>query len=188
MTGPFIKLNIPFNREFATLERCRGELRTKSTGTVYPFVMKGAYRIFAPEVFRVLKPDAIDWCDVYTRIGPHIDIVATVRLNVYIITNGATTTFYTEKPTSKPVMAAYDQAQRLGVPSIYDINHLEYHSSFQANTYDCYLLNTKVVHDVSLGDGQRSYIQFSWWNEPYEEVVESLRQYHEVLSSHQTTI
>lgn len=174
---PFVKLNLPFRRDLATLERCRGAKLTESTGTVHTFKVERAYTVFKPQIFTLLQPDEIHWCDVYTQIAPHIDVVATVRLNVYTITNGATTTFYDEKPTSVPVMAAYKQARESGVPSIYSLKDLEYNSAFVAQQFDVYALNAKVVHAVNLGDGQRSFIQFTWRTRPFADIVQSLKEF-----------
>jgi hypothetical protein len=173
---PFERVNVPFNRELATSEFCRGDSASTSTGTVFPFKMKKGYMIFKPRVFSILKPDTLDWCEVYDGIAPHIDVVATVRLNMYCVTNGATTTFYTTKPNPTPYMALYKQAQDRGVPSIYRREDLEFHSSFVAQKFDSYVLDTKVVHDVTLGDGHRAYIQFSWKTTPYAEVLDRLRE------------
>lgn len=132
--------------------------------------------VFKPDIFKLLEADEIHWCDVYTQIAPHIDLVSTVRLNVYTITNGATTTFYDEKPSSVPVMAAYKQARESGVPSIYSLKDPEYKDSFVAQTFDCYVLNAKVVHAVNPGFGQRSFIQFTWRTRPFADVLHSLRE------------
>jgi len=80
---PFAKVNLAFEQKFATIGLCRGAAVTTSTGTVHPFKMHRAFMVFKPEVFKLLRADDIHWCDVYTQIGPHIDITATVRMNVY---------------------------------------------------------------------------------------------------------
>ena len=173
--NPFAKVNLPFDRRYATTELCRGDQITKSTGTVYPFKMNRAYMVFKPAVFKALDADDIHWCEVQTHIAPHIDIVATVRLNVYTVVNGGVTSFYTEKQNSKPTMAAYRQAQMLRVPSIYNPGDLEYQCSFVAKKFDVYVLDTKVVHDVSHGEGHRSYIQLTWKTTPFSVILNRLK-------------
>lgn len=165
---PFVKLNIPVRRQFATVEQLQGPQSTTYVGTVYPYDIKNGYKLFTPDVWRLLQPDVFSLIRIYTSVGPHIDIKATARLNVYIEANGATTTFYRTLPHTKPYVVPYHGTD---AASMYHEHELEYDSSFTAQLWDTYLLNTKIPHSVNATASTRSFVQFSWNTRPYEDIA-----------------
>ena len=101
---------------------------------------------------------------------PHTDSWSTA-LNYYIAAEQATTTFYAN-PTGHKI--AYEALPGL---DMYNLNQLIPVAEFYAVSGDCYLVNTKIPHNVTdKYTGSRILLRLVWYNEPYQSVLDKIRR------------
>lgn len=104
-------------------------------------------------------------------LGAHIDHGPLVCLNFYITASEDRTVFF-EKKDQNITGEVYPGKEEANV---FDIENLNIVGAFVANDNDSYLLNVSKIHCVQkLNDRRRSFINFSWYEHTYEEVLANL--------------
>lgn len=103
----------------------------------------------------------------YQEIPPHIDNGILTTINFYVDTADAVTSFYkeTNRTTTSKLPNQTDG-------SLYDVETLEYVSSFKAEANDVYVLDVKQIHSVSCSQATERFVyclQTSFI--PYDEVI-----------------
>ena len=113
------------------------------------------------------------------NIPPHTDIVETAGLNCYVQPAGYSTNMY---------------ANNLGIGGIEYADHGEGHiyskesltllGTFNADPYDIYLIDNKVIHEVSIDDFDkpvREVLQLATNKYSFDEVKEMIKDIQNVL-------
>lgn len=103
-------------------------------------------------------------------LRPHRDHGITCCINYYIQSNNCTTHFYEANPNAKR-----EQYKGKTASNLYDINDLTEVSSFVAADGECYMLDVKQIHSVSIPhNGVRKFLSFNWFDRSYDEIKKSL--------------
>lgn len=108
-------------------------------------------KVEIPSVF-LLELPAVDVDDAV--LPAHVDLNRVCGINVYLETNGETTTFYTWNPENRTSV---------------------YLEEFCAETGDCWLMDTTVPHAVNrVRNKRRRILTYSFVKTPYKKVLELL--------------
>lgn len=124
--------------------------------------------IVAPQIKFNIRPDYSNFL-VIKSLGAYIthSDAAKSTLNIYIRSSGETTTFY-NNPTNHRLYT--------DIPGVYfyNKNQLEFGDSFQANTNDCYLLDTRCPHSVTFIQETRKILRLVWRETKFVDVRNSI--------------
>lgn len=114
-----------------------------------------------------LKPDSVRLVEVTTEnLRPHRDHGITAALNLYLEPAGAVTTFYKVKEGQSPYRYPGET-----IAAVYAMHQLEVMDSFVAKKGEAYGLDVSQVHTVTGASGTRRFVQLSWCDKPFAEVM-----------------
>lgn len=93
------------------------------------------------------------------KVYPHIDHKGLVSVNYHISTGNATTKFWTAKPNAKRYQVPGEETS-----NVFTYEGLTEECGYVAAEKSCYLLNTALIHDVTLEseDSVRKLLQFTF--------------------------
>ncbi len=133
-------------------------------------VLDSLYAMLPVEVHKDFYSSLLVINDV---IPPHTDIVETAGLNCYINPGKYWTNFYLNESGAKGINYADH-----GEGHIYKREELTQVGSFQANPLDVYLLNNKLIHEVTtdtLDRPTREVLQLATNKYSFDEVCQMLK-------------
>lgn len=131
------------------------------------------YHIADPVVYNELQKlcpiqtEFISYMEITDNQSPHIDYKGTVNLNYYIQSGPAKTNFYTNDNNVHTIV---------NESPVYQAADCDWQCSFIAKNNSAYLLNTNLIHSVTmLGQLKRTAISFLFPEHSYNEVVLELK-------------
>lgn len=172
MSLPFVKTNLHFTP--LPIEQYKGDFIFRGS-SIHKFNLKRLYTILDHKKLSILNPQQICLSEAYNDFVPHFDVKAGAKLNIYLQTADGITHFWKKKPGVKAIESQYyfeNFPSKFRVANQFHENDLIPWASFTATPGSAYLLDVSKIHSVDITpDKTRTFIQLSWFSEPFDTVI-----------------